>query len=181
MASFKYFPVPVIEQPLPSGRLSLDTQSPFLGSSEKGFNTAECQHQHFSDTQPCTCEEQWGLDSTSSSPNHLIDHRRCHNGRLRRFLLPVAIISLVLLLLGCAALAFSSEFCLGYGMEMNGLVARASSTTESTFSKKKLKVYLISFFVGSFVVLFLIAVLIKWWCKGDCKGCSGCSCFFCEC
>jgi len=178
MASFKYSPIPVIEQPLPSHRLSLDTQSPFLGSSEKGFlNATECQRQHLSSTQPCTCEEQWGLDSTL--PNHPNDHRRCHNGRLRRFLLPAAIISFVLLLVGCAALAFNNEFCL---MGPDGLVARALNNTTNngdTFTKNKL--YLIVIFVGVLVVIILAVMLSAWCCKGAFKNPLCCPCYLCAC
>lgn len=172
MASFKYSPVPVIEQPLPSSKLSLDgtVHSPSL--SEKGFH-AGCQH--FAD-EPHSCEEGGYAHPTSSN------HRRCHNGRLHRFLLPAAIVSVVLLLLGCAMLAFNSS-CLGYDSGMEGLVARAlgSTTTSSggTFTKNKL--YLVVIFVGLLVVVILAIMLSAWCCKGAFKNPLCCPCYLCAC
>ncbi|KIM43911.1 hypothetical protein M413DRAFT_442977 [Hebeloma cylindrosporum] len=168
MASFKYSPVSVTEQPLPSGKLSLDMQSTPLGFSEKYSDDHECQ-QH----NPHSCEDQCHQHSTSSN------HRHCHNGRLRRLLVP-ALIALVLL---GGALAYT---CLFHGLSLVGmedLVARAVTDTasggESTFTKHKL--YLIVIFVGLLVVVILAVMLSAWCCKGAFQNPLCCPCYLCAC
>lgn len=141
MASFRYSPVSVTEQPLPSGKLSLDMQSTPLSLSEKYSD--ECQQQA---DHSCSCEESHH-HSTAPSPNR----RRCHNGRLRLLFVPALI---ALLLLG-GALVY---FCMNHGLSalgMDGLLARAVSDTttgnESTFTKHKCKSRSL-FFVSLFAV-----------------------------
>jgi len=169
MSSFRYSPVSVTEQPLPSGKLSLDMQTTPLGLSEKYSD--ECQQQA---DHSCSCEESHH-HLTAPSPNR----RRCHNGRLRLLLVPALI---ALLLLG-GALVY---FCMNHGLSalgMDGLVARAVSDTttgtESTFTKHKL--YLIVIFVGLLVVVILAVMLSAWCCKGAFKNPCCCPCYLCAC
>ena len=154
MASFKYSPVSVTEQPLPSGKLSLDMQSPAPSLSEKYSD--ECQQQAVNSR---SCEE-CHHHSTAASSNR----RRCHNGRLRRLLVPALI---ALLLLG-GALAYG---CLNHGFSalgMDDLVARAVTDTttgnESTFTKHKCELQ-IPFFFLFFISLSLRRFLMYVWLK----------------
>ena len=141
MSSFRYSPVSVTEQPLPSSKLSLDVQSTPLGSSLSEKYHDECQ-QHLSANPRSACEECHHHSTVAPLSNH----RRCHGGRLRSHLIPALI---ALLVLG-GALAY---ICLNHGISalgMDGLIARAVDDTttggnESFFTKHKCKIQIQSF------------------------------------
>ncbi|KAJ7127962.1 hypothetical protein C8R44DRAFT_873732 [Mycena epipterygia] len=125
-------------------------------------------------------DAQW---SSASRPGTL-SHKPCHNGRLRRFLLP-AVVALVVLS-GLAALFCFSMADPGEIIEGIFHVKRAvtgdgtgSTGTESSFTKHKL--YLIVVFVGLFVVLVLAVMLSAWCCRGAFENPCCCPCYLCAC
>ncbi|KAF8183669.1 hypothetical protein BJ912DRAFT_545355 [Pholiota molesta] len=163
MSSAKYSPVSVTEQPRASNDLPMYLKAPSMVSSEKGCHG----HDH-------SCSQQDSSDS----------HRhRCHNGRLRRFLIPFIV---ALLLLG-GLLAFSCASGHGAGeWGLDTLMSRAigdttsgSTGSGSTFVNRKL--YLIIVFVGLLVVVILAVMLSAWCCRGAFENPCCCPCYLCAC
>nr|GAT54580.1 predicted protein [Mycena chlorophos] len=131
---------------------------------------------------------QWSHSSSHDSHSHC----KCHNARLRRFLLPALVV--LLSLLGVGALMYASVFSNGWGAEgvqdaMEGLWAAkravvdgdgdSTSGNGSTFTKHKL--YLIVVFVGLFVVLILGIMLSAWCCRESFENPLCCPCYLCAC
>ncbi|KAG6372476.1 hypothetical protein JVT61DRAFT_7577 [Boletus reticuloceps] len=124
-----------------------------LYNDEKSAN--QCQIHMESKTQCCCGSE--------SNPSR---HRACHQARLRRFLLPIA-----LLLLGVGATVLIS--CI-YDIDPFDLVSmgggnplgkrQTTSGGQSSFTQHKL--YLIIVFVGLALVLVAGIMLSFWCCKG---------------
>jgi len=163
MAPTGYTRLSVTEQP--QAELSMNFSTEKLAEKISGpghHHEADATHEH--DCQQC--EESAG-------------HRRCHNGRLRRFLLPI-IAAFVLLgslmAVGCM---------LGHGSEwgLEGLVSRAVDNTtngnNSPFVRNKL--YLIVVFVGLVIVLILGVMLSAWCCRGAFENPCCCPCYLCAC
>lgn len=154
----------ITSQPQPAANLDLKSTS---FEPEKGSHNDSQVHDH-------NCEE---CDGTS---NHS-DHRRCHNGRLRRFLVPI----LALFVLLGTLLAIGS--CMGGHADLSGwgfenLVGRAvgdGTTNNGTFVHNKL--YLIVIFVGLFVVVILAICLSAWCCRGAFENPLCCPCYLCAC
>ncbi|KAF8968513.1 hypothetical protein BDZ97DRAFT_354584 [Flammula alnicola] len=152
MSSANYARVSVTEQPRASDDLSMDLKASSVELTEKGLlgnghNLTHAAHNH-------SCEQ---CHSTTSES----DHRRCHNGRLRRFLAPFLI---AVVLLG-GLLAFR---CLGgsSGWGMDTLVSRAigdNTNNGGTFVHNKL--YLIVLFVGLLLVVIFAIMLSAWCCR----------------
>ncbi|KAF8889427.1 hypothetical protein CPB84DRAFT_1448174 [Gymnopilus junonius] len=128
-------------------------------------------HHHEHGHARCRCTHDDELMYSNSNHEHGGNgHRRCHNARLRRYLLP----ALAVLLLLCGLMAVS---CMqGYGSleewgsgAGEGLFSRqvgpgASNGSGSTFTNRKL--YLIVIFVGLFLVLVFGVMLAAWCCRG---------------
>ncbi|KAF9481496.1 hypothetical protein BDN70DRAFT_876289 [Pholiota conissans] len=169
MSTVKYSPVSVTEQPLASHDLPMDLKvaSQSMESLGKGCHYGNNHNHH-------ACSQR---DSTLDS-----DHHRCHNGRLRRFLVPFLIAFLIiggLVAYGCATGHGAVD---GWGLE--SLMSRAvgDSTTNNgsgTFVDRKL--YLIVVFVGLFVVLILAIMLSAWCCRGAFENPCCCPCYLCAC
>ncbi|KAJ7757986.1 hypothetical protein B0H16DRAFT_1527762 [Mycena metata] len=121
----------------------------------------------------------------SARPN-AAGHKHCHNGRLKRFLIP-ALVAIVALSGLFAVLCFLGESVGDPSEMLEGLfqVKRAvdggdsTGSTGSTFTKHKL--YLIVVFVGLFVVLVLGVMLSAWCCKGAFENPCCCPCYLCAC
>ncbi|KAF8129834.1 hypothetical protein EV363DRAFT_1219624 [Boletus edulis] len=156
---------PVSAQPLPC---SMNAYSVESYNDEKSAN--QCQVHMESKTQCCCGSE--------SNPSR---HRACHQARLRRFLLPIA-----LLLLGVGATVLIS--CV-YDIDPFDLVSMGGSnplgkrqTTsggQSSFTQHKL--YLIIVFVGLALVLVAGIMLSFWCCKGSFENPLCCPCYLCAC
>ncbi|KAJ7110733.1 hypothetical protein C8R43DRAFT_1139298 [Mycena crocata] len=163
--------VPIAKQP------SMDLYSDHAHADEKprAYHDHAHGHAHSHDDET----SQW------SSPHRTgpASHKPCHNGRLRRILLP----ALVALLTLSGVLAL---YCLlGNGMAdpgeiIEGLFAvkRAvdgDPNSESAFTKNKL--YLIVIFVGLLVVVILAIMLSAWCCRGAFENPCCCPCYLCAC
>ncbi|KAJ6632309.1 hypothetical protein B0H10DRAFT_1976909 [Mycena sp. CBHHK59/15] len=126
--------------------------------------------------------QQWSSPASSSS----LSHKPCHNGRLRRLLVPFLIALLTLSGLVALSCLFGDGSGTGPTDIIEGLlhVKRASdgsvsSGNESSFTKHKL--YLIVIFVGLLVVLILGVMLSAWCCKGVFENPCCCPCYLCAC
>ncbi|KAJ7050969.1 hypothetical protein C8F01DRAFT_1377264 [Mycena amicta] len=118
------------------------------------------------------------------------EHKHCHNGRLRRLLVPALI--LLVSLSGLIALLCFVGDAMGVSSDptaiLDGLFAvkravvdgdNGSTDSGSTFTKHKL--YLIVIFVGLLVVLVLGVMLAAWCCKGSFENPLCCPCYLCAC
>ncbi|KAL1659145.1 hypothetical protein GGF50DRAFT_65889 [Schizophyllum commune] len=108
-------------------------------------------------------------------------HKRCHNNRLKRMLVPllVSIASIIgVMALGC----FASMLLGGGHHDMSHLMSRQTtgeSDSGSTFTDHKY--YLIVIFVGLVVVIILGIMLSAWCCKGAFQNPLCCPCYLCAC
>ncbi|KAJ7616166.1 hypothetical protein DFH06DRAFT_1239312 [Mycena polygramma] len=160
--------IPVAKQP------SMDLYSDHAPADEK----PPAYHEHAHDQDEGA---QWSLRTRPS----LAGHKHCHNGRLRRILVPTLIA--VVALAGLFALfCFLGDAFADPGEMMESLfhLKRAvdgdsGSGTESTFTKNKL--YLIVVFVGLFVVVILAIMLSAWCCRGAFENPCCCPCYLCAC
>ncbi|KAJ7187348.1 hypothetical protein C8R46DRAFT_288123 [Mycena filopes] len=159
--------IPVAKQP------AMDLYTEHAPAHEKH------EHLHAHDHDDAS---QW---SAHPAPAHA--HKHCHNGRLRRVLVPA-----LLTLLALSALFAVSHCVFGNtdpGEVLEGLLhlKRAvvdgdgsnSTGSGSTFTKNKL--YLIVVFVGLFVVVILAVMLSAWCCKGAFENPLCCPCYLCAC
>jgi len=163
--------VSVTEQPQPSAVIyPIDSKhAAVVECNEKllpGDNENIAHHEG-----SCDCQRQ-----TPSS-----DHRHCHNGRLRRFLVP-ALIAFVLLAGLFTFSCMDGSSLSGWGTE--GLVSRAitngtNNGTGGSFIHNKL--YLIVIFVGLLVVVVLAVMLSAWCCRGAFENPLCCPCYLCAC
>lgn len=176
---------PVSTQPLPS---SMNAYSVGLCNNEKSAN--QCQL-HLSSERQCSC----AVDSTPAR------HRACHQARLRRLLLPIALLLLgvgATLVISCVSeVDLFDLISLGADVSSSPLGKRQSTSSgQSSFTKNKCElifrytsiieavadgfvgviVYLIIVFVGLVVVLIAGIMLSYWCCKGKIPPCQDVSC-----
>ncbi|KAJ7214262.1 hypothetical protein B0H12DRAFT_1155563 [Mycena haematopus] len=117
---------------------------------------------------------QWSLPTRAQA-----GHAHCHNGRLRRILLPA--------LIAMARSPASSRFSTSEIIEglfhvrraLDGGTGSGSGSTGSSFTKHKL--YLIVIFVGLLAVVILGIMLSAWCCKGSFENPLCCPCYLCAC
>ncbi|KDR71539.1 hypothetical protein GALMADRAFT_789508 [Galerina marginata CBS 339.88] len=171
--------VSVTEQPQPSAAIyPLDAKLVAPSSveyDEKVFHDDNegVAHNH---QNSCDCQSQ----SQSHTPSS--DHRHCHNGRLRRFLVP-ALLALVFLAGLFTFSCMSGHSVAGWGAD--SLFSRAvtdgttGNGTQGSFIHNKL--YLIVVFVGLLVVVILAVMLSAWCCKGAFENPLCCPCYLCAC
>ncbi|KAJ7478990.1 hypothetical protein FB451DRAFT_1365605 [Mycena latifolia] len=166
--------MPVAKQPL------MDLYTGYTQADEKV--PAYHDHDHAHDVDEGAQWSAAGRTGASTS-----SHKACHNGRLRRILMP-AMISLVALAGFIALLCVFGEGGADPSEIVGGLfqVKRAgtgdgsgSTDSESAFTKHKL--YLIVIFVGLLVVLILGVMLSAWCCKGAFENPCCCPCYLCAC
>jgi len=162
------------------------TEQPPVDSKEMIIDDSTVSHRHDGAHDRCRCNHDDELMYSNSNHGHSHGHRRCHNSRLKRYLLPA--LALLLLLFGLMAIScmqgydsILSEWGSGAG---EGLFSRAlgSGTTNGTgssFTHRKL--YLIVIFVGLFLVLVLGVMLSAWCCRGSFENPLCCPCYLCAC
>ncbi|OAX34136.1 hypothetical protein K503DRAFT_468531 [Rhizopogon vinicolor AM-OR11-026] len=155
---------PISSQPITS---TMDVYGPSTTDEKR---SRPCQHDDHNMNFPCECP--------SSS------HRACHKARLRRVILPIA---LLLLSLGALlVMSYCSEVSdlldvLGLGNGHGISLGKRQSTTSSTSSFTSKKLYLIIVFVGLFLVLIAAIMLSFWCCKGSFENPLCCPCYLCAC
>lgn len=116
---------PVSTQPLPSSMNAYDGK---LCNDEKSSN--QC-HLHLDSKEQCSC-------AADSDPAH---HRACHQARLRRLLLPIALLFLALgatLVISCVSnIDLFDLVNLGADMSGSPLGKRSTSSGQSSFTQNK--------------------------------------------
>ncbi|KAJ7070390.1 hypothetical protein B0H15DRAFT_114745 [Mycena belliarum] len=120
---------------------------------------------------------QWSARTGAAS------HKPCHNGRLRRMLVPALLAFLALSVLGALFCVFGEGMAdpneLVEGLFQVKRAVDGSGSSESDFTKRKL--YLIVIFVGLLVVVILAVMLSAWCCKGAFQNPLCCPCYLCAC
>lgn len=167
---------PVSTQPLPN---SMNAYSVELRNDEKSSN--QCQI-HLGSKGQCSC---------AADPAR---HRACHQARLGRLLLPIALLLLAVgatLIISCVSdIDLFDLVSLGADVSGSPLGKRQSTSSgQSSFTQNKcefisrctvivvvvtkgLIVYLIIVFVGLFLVLIAGIMLSYWCCKGKVPSCQ---------
>jgi len=156
---------PVSTQPLPN---SMNAYSVESRNDEKSAN--QCQI-HLGSKGQCSC-------AADSNPGH---HRACHQARLRRLLLPVALLLLAVgatLVISCVHDIDLFDL-VNLGADVSGSPLGKRQSTESSFTQNKY--YLIVVFVGLFLVLIAGIMLSFWCCRGSFENPLCCPCYLCAC
>ncbi|KAJ7443576.1 hypothetical protein FB451DRAFT_1568660, partial [Mycena latifolia] len=153
--------MPVAKQPL------MDLYTGYTQEDEKV--PAYHDHDHAHDVDEGAQWSAAGRTGASTS-----SHKACHNGRLRRILMP-AMISLV------ALAGFIAEIVGGLFQVKRAGTGDGSGSTDSESAFTKHKLYLIVIFVGLLVVLILGVMLSAWCCKGAFENPCCCPCYLCAC
>ncbi|KAJ7302463.1 hypothetical protein DFH08DRAFT_905312 [Mycena albidolilacea] len=128
---------------------------------------------------------QWSLPTRP-----VAGYKHCHNGRLKRILVPALIAILALFGVGALMCVLGGHmadpgemveglFHVKRAVDGDGSGSGSGSGTESSFTKHKL--YLIVIFVGLLVVVILGVMLSAWCCKGAFENPCCCPCYLCAC
>ncbi|KAJ7442034.1 hypothetical protein FB451DRAFT_1440779 [Mycena latifolia] len=175
--------LPIAKQPL------MDLYTGYTQSDEN-IEKAPAYHDP-NHTHDVAEASQWS--ATGRTRASLSSHIACHNGRLRRLLMPALIAlrcsaSLVALAGFIALLCFFDEGGADLSKIIGGLFqvkrtvtgdGSGSTNSESAFTKHKL--YLIVIFIGLLVVIILGVMLSAWCCKGAFENPCCCPCYLCAC
>ncbi|PPQ97692.1 hypothetical protein CVT26_001875 [Gymnopilus dilepis] len=152
------------------------TEQPMVDSKEMVIEESGPVSHH----ERCRCHHDDELMYSSHG------HRRCHNARLKRYLLPA--LAVLLLLCGLMAMTCMSGYesligelgsSAGESLFSRQVGAGASNGSGSAFTHRKL--YLIVIFVGLFLVLVLAVMLSAWCCRGAFENPLCCPCYLCAC
>ena len=169
---------PVSTQPLPN---SMSAYSVELHDDEKSAN--QCQI-HLGSKGQCSC----------TADSHPARHRACHQARLRRLLLPIALLLLAVgatLVISCVSDIDLFDL-VNLGADVSGSPLGKRQSTGSSFTENKCKFiskcttivvvvikwlsgaidYLIVIFVGLFLVLIAGIMLSFWCCRGKVPSCQ---------